>query len=224
MKPLEALQRWEAVRAADQAVQLHPQLPRGAVRPSGRRRSRTVPPYRAVRKRPAQMGAAAVDRPVFEGSAIGSVPRFRARRDSSRASRATATCSKSTSSTKRRSAPMQAVRRAEAKRRPAGPAPRPIEELHFIGKESNKLEEVEEQSSRTPLTFIPNIPIRGATNGKRRFCRFSGGHPLRLLLTQRESAVAPFRESETNRRSQQQSTGVHWKRLQKVGSATSRSA
>ncbi len=39
LKPLGSVQRWQAVRAADQAIQLHPQRPRGAVRSSKRRRS-----------------------------------------------------------------------------------------------------------------------------------------------------------------------------------------
>ena len=37
---------------------------------------------------------------------------------------------------------------------------------HFIGKESNKLEEVEEGGVPDAKTFIPSIPIRGAMNGK----------------------------------------------------------
>ena len=58
-------QRGQAVREADQAVQLHPELPRRAVRASSRRRSGALSPDRAVRDRSAQVARAAVDRSVF---------------------------------------------------------------------------------------------------------------------------------------------------------------
>ena len=45
---------------------------------------------------------------------------------------------------------------------------------HFIGKESNKLEEVEGRPSRTPLTFTRSTPICGVTCGKPASSRFSG--------------------------------------------------
>ena len=99
-----------------------------------------------------------------------------------------------------------------------------IEQLHFIGKESNKLEEVEEQSVPDAVTFIRSIPIRGATSGRRRFYHSSGGHPLRLLLTRLESAVEPFSESETNKRNQQPNIGGFSKALQKIGTSAFKTA
>src|SRR5579871_369919 len=60
-------ERGQAVQQADQAVQLHPQLPRAQAGLSDRRRSGEVPPDRTLRDRPAQMGSDAMDRPVLEG-------------------------------------------------------------------------------------------------------------------------------------------------------------
>ena len=108
-------QRRQAVRAADQAVQLHPELPRRAVRSSGRRRSGALSPDRAVRNRSAQVARNCRGSISIQANSTASARRSRRARGRSRASRAMATCSKSTSSTKRPSAPMPAARRATSK-------------------------------------------------------------------------------------------------------------
>jgi hypothetical protein len=74
------------------------------------------------------------------------------------------------------------------------------------------------------MRLSPSIPIRGATSGRRRFYRSSGGHPFRLLLTRQESAVALFRESETNKRNRQPSIGGFSKALPKLRTSTSKPA
>ena len=103
---------------------------------------------------------------------------------------------KSTSSTKRRSAPMRAARRATSKPWGCSAAARDDRgAARFIGKESNKLEEVEEGPSPMPATFTPSIPMRGATSGRRRYCPNCAALTFRSLRLQATSTEGRFSES-----------------------------
>ena len=104
--------------------------------------------------------------------------------------RAMATCCASTSSIPKLSAPMlSGAPCRQANHRAPQPPPR-RDRFDFIGKESNKLEEVEEGSLPTPATSTPSIPIRGATSGKPSGCRCCDLHRFpaadaRRVATQR---------------------------------------
>ena len=119
-----------------------------------------IAPYET---RPAEVGDACRGSSSTRRSATGSARRRRAPRGPLRASRATATCSKSTSSIPRPSAPMPAASRAAGKASGcwAG-ATSGSRRSTYIGKESNKLEEVEEQGSPDAADVYTEYPESAA--------------------------------------------------------------
>ncbi len=193
----QGAQRREALRAADQAVQLHPQLPRAAARPSGRRESRTLPPYRAVRDRSAQMGAPAVDRSVFnEGSTLSD------QHDASDPTRQIARV-KSYGDVLEEYEFHEEAKCADASGAPCGKQSVGLLLRRHVAIESRRIhrQRVEQarrgRGGRLPdaATLTPNIPIRGATSGKLSGCRCcyrprfpscwskaSAGHDLRCTV------------------------------------------
>ena len=105
------------------------------------------------------MGEAAIGSTSTPASAIALRLQGRTAREPLRASRVMATCCASTSSIPKPSAPMPAA--LHARSRPIGLLGRrhvAIDSINYIGKESNRLEEVEEQSLLDPSDVYTEYP------------------------------------------------------------------